>query len=131
MTPDTVEQFSAVYAEAAVAWLETETPQAVLWIEEEGRWDFCPAEEDAMLDGEVAFVLQAGWDGQLTLEATTDPNDDRYDARELTEEITEQLVEEGIARALLEALNERRERLAAGEEDESERPEADHEDGDD
>lgn len=116
MTPDTSAQFSAVYAEAAIAWLETRLPQAVLWYEDEGRWDFTPADEE-LAPSLVAFLLAEGWNGQLTLEATTDPDDERYDSYALREEIEQQMEDEGVARALIEALAERRD-----SEDEPEAP---------
>lgn len=115
MTPDTSAQFSAVYAEAAIAWLETRIPQAVLWYEDEERWDFTPADEE-LVPSLVAFLLSEGWDGQLTLEATTDPDDERYDSTALREEIEQQMEDEGVARALIEALAERRESQGESEE---------------
>ncbi len=117
MTPDTIPQFSAVYAEASVAWLETEIPQAILWIDDEERWDFTPADDD-LPPSQVAFILQKGWDGMLTIENETDPQADDYDSLALTAEIAEQMEEEGVARSLLEALSQRRDRLADGEEEE-------------
>ena len=126
MTPDTSAQFSAVYAEAAIAWLETRIPQAVLWYEDEGRWDFTPADEE-LVPSLVAFLLSEGWDGQLTLEATTDPDDERYDSYALREEIEQQMEDEGVARALIEALAERRE--SQGEDEEPQGlPDADSDD---
>lgn len=126
MTPDTSAQFSAVYAEAAIAWLETRIPQAVLWYEDEGRWDFTPADEE-LVPSLVAFLLSEGWDGQLTLEGTLDPDDERYDSYALREEIEQQMEDEGVARALIEALAERRE--SGGESDEpQELPDTDGDD---
>ena len=116
MHADTAPQFSAVYAEAAIAFIETGTPQAVLWFEDEERWDFTPADED-LRGSEVAFVLQEGWDGQLTVEAATDPNDEHYDSLTLRDEIELQMMDEGVAKALIENLAEHRERLADGDED--------------
>ncbi len=117
MNPKDTAQFSAVYAEAALAYLETEVPQAVLWLEDEGRWDFITTEEEVNPD-DVAFILQDGWDGQLTLEHATDPASDDYDAFALRDEIEEQMEEEGVSRALIEALIDRRENLG-DEEDKS------------
>ena len=120
MNPKDTAQFSAVYAEAALAFLETEVPQAVLWIEDEERWDFMPTDEPVQSE-DVAFILQNGWDGQLSLENATDPQDDAYDAFGLRDEIEQQMEEEGIARALIEALVERRE--SSGDDDDKEMPE--------
>lgn len=116
MNPQTALQFAAVYAEAAIAWIETGIPQAVLWYDDEERWDFTPADED-LPPSLVAFVLQQGWDGQLNLELSTDALDDAYDSLALREEIEEQMDQEGVARALIEALIEHRERLGEEEED--------------
>lgn len=115
MNPDTSAQLAAVYAEAAIAWLETRVPQAVLWYEDEERWDFTPADEE-LTPSLVAFLLGEGWDGQLNLEAVTDCDDDRYDSYALREEIEQQMESEGIARTLIEMLIERRERLGEDEE---------------
>lgn len=109
MDISTADQLAAVYAEAAVAFLETEVPQAILWVEDDERWDFAAADEEFESD-EIAFLLKDGWDGQLTIEASTDPLDDAYDSRALTAEIAEQMAEEGVARALIENLLEQRER---------------------
>lgn len=116
MNPQTSLQFAAVYAEAAIAWIETGVPQAVLWYDDEERWDFTPADEE-LPPSLVAFVLQQGWDGQLSLELSTDPLEDDYDSLALREEIEEQLDQEGVARALIEALIEHRERLGEDAED--------------
>jgi GNAT superfamily N-acetyltransferase len=116
MNPQTSLQFAAVYAEAAIAWIETGIPQAVLWYDDEERWDFTPADED-LPPSLVAFVLQQGWDGQLSLELSTDALDDDYDSLALREEIEEQMDQEGVARALIEALIEHRERLGEEAED--------------
>lgn len=115
MDISTAAQFSAVYAEAAIAFLETETPQAVLWYDDEERWDFRPADEE-IEPSLVAFVLQEGWDGQLTLDATTDVDDDDYNSIELRDEIELQMMDEGVAKALIENLSEHRDRLADGDE---------------
>lgn len=120
MNTDTAAQFSAVYAEAAIAWLETQTPQAVLWYDDEERWDFRPGDEE-IEPSLVAFVLQEGWDGQLTLDATTDVDDDGYDSLELRDEIEQQMMDEGIAKAFIENLSEHRERLADGDEDDNDK----------
>jgi len=126
MDSSTAEQFAAVYAEAAIAFLETGTPQAVLWYEDEERWDFTPADED-LRDSDVAFVLQGGWDGQLSLDNETDVDDEHYDSRALRDEIETQLIDEGIAKALIESLAERRERI--GDDDENDE-ESEHDEGD-
>lgn len=110
MNVDTSAQFAAVYAEAAIAWLETQVPQAVLWYEDEERWDFTPGDEE-LVPSLVAFILGEGWDGQLSLELTTDPDDERYDSRALRDEIEQQMEDEGLSRALINALIERRETL--------------------
>ncbi|MDP3859729.1 MAG: hypothetical protein Q8Q73_18370 [Stagnimonas sp.] len=115
MNIDTSAQFSAVYAEAAIAWIETALPQAVLWYEDEQRWDFTPGDEE-LTPSLVAFLLSEGWDSQLSLEACTDPDDDRYDSRALRDEIEQQMEEEGVARALIAALIERRDNLGEDEE---------------
>ncbi len=120
MNPKDTAQFSAVYAEAALAFLETEVPQAVLWIADEERWDFMPTDEPVSNE-DVAFILQAGWDGQLSLENSTDPQGEDYNAFELRDEIEEQMEEEGVARAMIEALIDRRENL--GDEDDKDMPE--------
>lgn len=127
MSPETAPQFSAVYAEAAIAYLETEIPQAVLWYDDEERWDFRPADEE-IEPSLVAFVLQDGWDGQLTLDATTDVDDDDYNSLELRDEIELQMMEEGIAKALIENLSEHRERLADGDDNDEK---SDYEERDD
>jgi len=129
MNTDTAAQFSAVYAEAAIAFIETGIPQAVLWFEDEDRWDFTPADED-LRDSEVAFVLQSGWDGQLSLEHPTAADDDHYDSSALRDEIELQMMDEGIAKALIESLSEHRERLANGEEDNDHDEERDDGEGD-
>lgn len=116
MNIDTAAQFSAVYAEAAIAWLETQTPQAVLWYEDEERWDFRPGDEE-LEPSLVAFVLEQGWDGQLSLDATTDVDDDDYNSLELRDEIEQQMMDEGIAKAFIENLGEHRERLADGDDE--------------
>lgn len=117
MDTSTAPQFAAVYAEAAIAWLETQTPQAVLWYEDEERWDFRPGDEE-IEPSLVAFVLEAGWDGQLSLDATTDVDADDYNSIELRDEIELQMMDEGIAKAFIENLSEHRERLADGDVDE-------------
>lgn len=117
MDKSTALQFAAVYAEAAIAWLETQVPQAVLWYEDEERWDFRPGDEE-IETSLVAFVLQEGWDGQLSLDNTTDVDADDYNSLELRDEIEQQMDEEGIAKAFIENLSEHRERLADGDEDE-------------
>lgn len=127
MDISTAPQFSAVYAEAAIAYLETEIPQAVLWYDDEERWDFRPADEE-IEPSLVAFVLQDGWDGQLTLDATTDVDDDDYNSLELRDEIELQMMEEGIAKALIENLSEHRERLADGDDNDEK---SDYEERDD
>ena len=124
MTPETIPQFSAVYAEAAVAWLETDIPQAILWFEDEARWDFTPADEE-LKPSEVAFILQAGWDALLALEAGTDPMADDYDSSALADEIARQLEDEGVARSLLESLRARQERLHEGDGDDDDAADAD------
>lgn len=120
MHSSTAPQFAAVYAEAAIAWLETETPQAVLWYEDEERWDFRPGDED-IEPSLVAFVLQEGWDGQLSLEHSTDVDDEDFDSNELRDEIEQQMMDEGIAKAFIENLSEHRERLADGDADDDEK----------
>jgi len=110
MNIETSAQFSAVYAEAAIAWIETGLPQAVLWYEDEQRWDFTPGDEE-LVPSLVAFILSDGWDAQLSLEAVTDPDEDGYDSRALRYEIELQMEEEGVSRALINALIERREAL--------------------
>lgn len=127
MDISTAAQFSAVYAEAAIAYLETEIPQAVLWYDDEERWDFRPADEE-IEPSLVAFVLQDGWDGQLTLDATTDVDDDDYNSLELRDEIELQMMDEGIAKALIENLSEHRERLADGDDNDEK---SDYEERDD
>lgn len=127
MDISTAPQFSAVYAEAAIAYLETEIPQAVLWYDDEERWDFRPADEE-IEPSLVAFVLQDGWDGQLTLDATTDVDDDDYNSLELRDEIELQMMDEGIAKALIENLSEHRERLADGDDNDEK---SDYEERDD
>ena len=117
MDKSTAPQFSAVYAEAAIAWLETQTPQAVLWYEDEERWDFRPGDEE-IEPSLMAFVLEQGWDGQLNLDCTTDVDADDYNSLALRDEIELQMMDEGIAKALIENLSEHRERLADGDEDE-------------
>ena len=117
MDTSTAPQFAAVYAEAAIAYLETQVPQAVLWYEDEERWDFRPGDED-IEPSLVAFVLEAGWDGQLSLDATTDVDDDDYNSIELRDEIELQMIDEGIAKAFIENLSEHRERMADGDVDE-------------
>ncbi len=117
MNTDTAPQFAAVYAEAAIAWLETQTPQAVLWYEDEERWDFRPGDEE-IEPSLVAFVLEQGWDGQLSLDASIDVDDDHYNSLELRDEIELQMMDEGIAKAFIENLSEHRERLADGDLDE-------------
>lgn len=114
MDTSTAPQFAAVYAEAAIAYLETQIPQAVLWYEDEERWDFRPGDEE-IEPSLVAFVLEAGWDGQLSLDATTDVDDDDYNSIELRDEIELQMMDEGIAKAFIENLSEHRERLADGD----------------
>lgn len=118
MNTDTAAQFSAVYAEAAIAYLETQIPQAVLWYDDEERWDFRPGDEE-IEPSLIAFVLEHGWDGQLTLDATTDVDDDDYNSIELRDEIELQMMDEGIAKAFIENLSEHRERLADGDEDDN------------
>lgn len=117
MDTSTAPQFAAVYAEAAIAYLETQIPQAVLWYEDEERWDFRPGDEE-IEPSLVAFVLEHGWDGQLSLDATTDVDDDDYNSIELRDEIELQMMDEGIAKAFIENLSEHRERLADGDVDE-------------
>ena len=117
MDKSTAAQFSAVYAEAAIAWLETQTPQAVLWYEDEERWDFRPGDEE-IEPSLMAFVLEQGWDGQLSLDSTTDVEADDYNSLALRDEIELQMMDEGIAKAFIENLSEHRERLADGDEDE-------------
>lgn len=117
MDKSTAAQFSAVYAEAAIAWLETQIPQAVLWYEDEERWDFRPGDEE-IEPSLVAFVLEQGWDGQLSLDSTTDVDADDYNSLALRDEIELQMMDEGIAKAFIENLSEHRERLADGDEDE-------------
>ena len=116
MNINTAPQFAAVYAEAAIAFIETEIPQAVLWYDDEERWDFRPGDEE-IEPSLVAFVLEAGWDGQLTLEAATDADADDYNSIELRDEIELQMMDEGIAKAFIENLSEHRERLAEGDEE--------------
>lgn len=118
MNPKDTSQFSAVYAEAAIAFIETGVPQAVLYLEDEERWDFAPGDEPLDDGSAVAFVLDDGWDGQLSLDNPTDPDDEHYNAFELRDEIEMQMEEEGIARALVAQLAERREE-GGGEEDEN------------
>ena len=130
MNIDTAAQFSAVYAEAAIAFLETEIPQAVLWYDDEERWDFRPGDEE-IEPSLVAFVLEAGWDGQLTLEASTDVDDDGYHSIELRDEIEQQMMDEGIAKAFIENLSEHRERRADGDEDDNDNDKSAYEERED
>lgn len=131
MNNDTAAQLSAVYAEAAIAFLETDIPQAVLWHEDEERWDFMPADEELPTD-EVAFILQGGWDGQLSLEHPTDAQDEHYNALALRDEIEQQMNDEGIARALIENLLEQREQLADADPDDNDTADEERDDaGDD
>lgn len=116
MDKSTAPQLAAVYAEAAIAWLETQVPQAVIWDEDEGRWDFRPGDEE-LETTQVAFVLQAGWDGQLSLDHSTEADADDYDSAALRDEIERQMDEEGIAAAFIENLIEHRERLADADAD--------------
>ena len=120
MNPKSTAQFSAVYAEAALAYIETEVPQAVLWIADEERWDFMPTDEP-LIDEDVAFILQEGWDAQLSLENSTDPQGEDYDAFALRDEIENQMEDERISRAMIEALIDRRENL--GDDDDKDMPE--------
>ncbi len=133
MDTSTAPQFAAVYAEAAIAWLETQIPQAVLWYEDEERWDFRPGDEE-IEPSLIAFVLQEGWDGQLSLDAPTDVDDDDYNSIELRDEIELQMMDEGIAKAFIENLSEHRERLADGDVDEDDHKSAyeerEHDEGD-
>ena len=128
MNTNTSAQFSAVYAEAAIAFLETQLPQAVIWDEEEARWDFMPADDDLHYV-DVAFVLQDGWDGQLSLDNTTDMDADDYNALALRDEIETQMEEEGIARAFIENLYEHRERLADADPGDNESAAEENDDG--
>ncbi len=130
MNIDTAAQFSAVYAEAAIAFLETEIPQAVLWYDDEERWDFRPGDEE-IEPSLIAFVLEAGWDGQLTLEASTDVDADDYNSIELRDEIELQMMDEGIAKAFIENLSEHRERLADGDEDDNDNDKSAYEERED
>jgi hypothetical protein len=129
MNTDTAEQFSAVYAEAAIAFIETGIPQAVLWYEDEERWDFRPGDEE-IEPSIVAFVLQQGWDGQLSLEEPTDIDDEHYDSSALRDEIELQMMDEGIAKAFIENLSEHRERLANGDDENDNDEESDDGEGD-
>lgn len=124
METNTAPQLAAVYAEAAIAWLETSVPQAVLWVEDEERWDFTPADEE-LPGSDVVFILQKGWDGQLTLDNPTDVDDEAYDSVALRDEIELQMDEEGIARAFIENLMEHRERLADADPDDIDHDSAD------
>lgn len=125
MDISTAAQLAAVYAEAAVAFVETGAPQVVIWLDDEQRWDFISGDE-AFEERGVVFVLQEGWDGQLTLEAITDVDDDRYNGAVLAEEVARQMDEEGMAKALIENILELRRRREEGELDEA--PPADRED---
>lgn len=107
MNLETAPQFAAVYAEAAIAYIETSVPQAVLWLEDEERWDFMPGDEE-LEPSLVAFILESGWDAQLSLLESTDINADDYDSRALRDEIEQYLDQEGYARAFIESLMEKR-----------------------
>ncbi len=124
MDTNTAPQLAAVYAEAAIAWLETSVPQAVLWLDDEERWDFTAADEE-LPGSDVVFLLQKGWDGQLSLDNPTDVDDEDYDSVALRDEVELQMNEEGIARAFIENLMEHRERSADADEDDKDHDDAD------
>lgn len=113
-----VKRFAAVYAEAALTFLDTRETQWLAWDGHSHAFDFGSTEMDAPPLPALLFVDE-DWTKVIgDVAASTDPESPEFDAEALREAIVAQIADEGFGERLLRGFQERLERIASGEEDE-------------
>jgi len=125
-----VTRFAAVYAEAALTFLDTSETQWLAWDGQSHVFDFGSTEMDAPAIP-VLLLVDENWTKVIgEVAATTDPESPDFDADELREAIVAQIDGEGFGERLLVGFQERLEKIASGD-DEDLHEENESEDADD
>lgn len=121
-----VARFAAVYAEAALTFLETREAQWIAWDGQSHAFDFGSTEMDAPPIPAILLVDE-DWTKVIgEVAAVTDPESADFDADELRDAIVAQIDSEGFGERLLLGFQERLEKMISGEEaDEQEENETD------
>src|ERR1043166_6418635 len=109
-----VKRFAAVYAEAALTFLETREPQWLAWDGQSHAFDFGSTEMDAP-PIPVLLVVDEHWTQLIgEVSAAIDPESPDFDADDLRDAIASQLADEGFGERLLRRFQERLEKIASG-----------------
>ena len=125
-----VKRFAAVYAEAALTFLDTHEAQWLAWDGQSHTFDFGSTEMDTPPIPVLLFVDE-NWTKVIgEVAAVTDPESPDFDVDELRDAISTQLLDDGFGERLLQKFQERLEKIASGEEDEEEDEEEREEDDD-
>jgi len=126
-----VARFAAVYAEAALTFLETREAQWIAWDGQSHAFDFGSTEMDAPPIPAILLVDE-DWTKVIgEVAAVTDPESPDFDADELRDAIVAQIDSEGFGERLLLGFQERLEKMISGDDvEEQEEDEADDDDGD-
>jgi len=115
-----VKRFAAVYAEAALTFLDTREPQWLAWDGQSHAFDFGSTEMDAP-PIPVLLLVDENWTKVIgEVAAATDPESPDFDVDALRAAIVAQIDGEGFGERLLLRFQERLEKIASGDEDEDE-----------
>ncbi|MGH8461777.1 MAG: hypothetical protein ACRESS_09240 [Stenotrophobium sp.] len=107
-----IEKFAAVYAEAALTWLDSGEPQALLWDGNSHRFDFRSLDLDAP-DVPVITVLEEHWERLIGgVNEIIDPESAHFDADALRQEIEHRITDEGYGERILKTFLKRLELTA-------------------
>jgi hypothetical protein len=114
-----IEKFAAVFAEAVLTWLDSQTPQWLTWDGHSNRFEFSSIELDEPIMP-VMLIVDDNWE-KLSgdVNAVTDPESPQFNTESLRAAIEHQLVDEGAGERIFKAHHKRLEKLAeeAGEDD--------------
>ena len=127
-----VKRFAAVYAEAALTFLETHEAQWLAWDGQSHVFDFGSTEMDAPPIPAILLVDE-NWTRVIgEVAAVTDLESPDFDADALRDAIVAQIDSEGFGERLLLGFQARLDKMASGNEDEEqEENEGEDADGDD
>ena len=123
-----VKRFAAVYAEAALTYLDTREVQWLAWDGQSHVFDFGSTEMDAP-PIPVILLIDENWTKVIgEVAAAMDPEAPEFDADELRDAIVEQIDGEGFGERLLVRFQERLEQIASGDDEQPEDNEAEEDD---
>ncbi|HZP12653.1 MAG TPA: hypothetical protein VFB36_09555 [Nevskiaceae bacterium] len=120
-----IQRFAAVYAEAALTFLETREAQWLAWDGQSHAFDFGSTEMDAPPIPAILLVDEHWTQVIGEVAATTDPESPDFDADALRSAIVAQIESEGFGERLLLGFQERLDKLASGDEDEEDDEDSD------